>query len=200
MDNKLRNHALIAGGIVVGLLLSAWFLSIGLKGVVADGPMVGGNTPVPTQQDPTFGAVASPDVISPYLTVGGVRHWFGRKDTLTQASSTACAIQSPAATSTLVHGSVRLTLASSSASIIQLAKSSQLTGTSTPIGSPLFIAASGQGTLVASSTIADAQAGDFVFAPLQWFTVGIAGADSGDPTPEGMAPIGSCNAKWIELY
>ena len=49
-----------------------------------------------------FGAVASPDIASPYLSFGGVRTWAAGVTVNQAASSTLCAILSPSATTTLV--------------------------------------------------------------------------------------------------
>lgn len=56
----------------------------------------------------SLGAVNSPDIQSPYFSFGNLRMW-ANSSALTSGSATLCAIQSPAATSTLVTATLGLT-------------------------------------------------------------------------------------------
>src|SRR3990167_5206889 len=84
-------------------------------------------------QESQLGAVASPDIMSPYFSFGGVRQWAAHTDTLNTASTTICAMQSPAATSTLRLGSVRLTTGSTTAVVLEMAKSATYAASTTRI-------------------------------------------------------------------
>ncbi len=57
----------------------------------------------------SFGALVSPDIASPFLGFGDVRAWAaGPTFALGGSTSTACNIQSPAATTTLVAATLRI--------------------------------------------------------------------------------------------
>jgi len=137
------------------------------------------------------GAVSSPDIASPYFSYGGVRHW-GRKTTsLTQATTTVCAIQSPASTSTLMYGSIQFTTSSTTASTVTLAKATTAYATTTSLGSA-SVAANGYATVVSKRTAAGGDALDETFAPNTYFVVGMAGGVG------TFSPAGTCEATWIE--
>lgn len=146
--------------------------------------------------NPVVSSVASPDILSPYFSFGGVKNWGGRTDALTQATTTICAIQSPASTSTLQFASIRLSVSSSTASRLVMAKAANAFATTTSLGSAVF-PANTPGTLIATTTPADALDEDKTFGPLQWLVVGMQ-----DNTPEAGAgtfsPTGTCVATWIE--
>lgn len=140
-----------------------------------------------------LGSVSSPDIMSPYFSFGGVYQWGSSAASLIQGSSTVCALQAPAATSTLVGGGVQFTLASTTAVSLDLAKGTTQYATSTKIGSTYTVGASAQATIVASTT--GSVAGDgTIFAPSQWFVVRFnsLSASSG----AGNAPTGNCHAVW----
>lgn len=156
-------------------------------------PIVNVNVP---KQDVKLGAVASPDLPTPWFSFGGVSQWAGRMESLTQGSSTVCAIQAPSSTSTLAHGSIKFSLASTSAVSLDLAKGTTQYATTTKIGTTYYIGASAQATIVASST--GSVAGDgTIFGPNEWFVVRLNqwSASSG----AGNAPVGVCNALWFRI-
>ena len=143
---------------------------------------------------PVAGAVASPDINSAYIRYGagyGVRTW-ATGTGLTQATTTICAILSPAATSTLVSGGVKIDLASSSATTVYIAKATTAYATTTLLGAAIAVGAGAQGFGVASTT------GSHVFAPNTYFVVGLTGGDSGVANPVGLVPRGSCHAVFEE--
>lgn len=139
----------------------------------------------------TFGAATSPDISSPYISFGNHPLWANHVTSLIQASSTVCSLQSPAATSTLISAGIQFTLASSSAVIVDLAKSASPAATTTKIGTTYTVGASNQATIVASST--GSVAGDAtIFAPNTYFVVKM----DGGVGSANNAPIGSCYALW----
>lgn len=101
-------------------------------------------------------------------------------------TTTICAIQSPAATTTLRNFVATFTIASTSAQTITMAKAANAFATTTNLTGNVAIAASGQATVVASTTIPIA-----IIAPSQWLVVGQAGGAGGASL---NVPIGTCQA------
>lgn len=152
-------------------------------------------THVPVQvESKSYGATGSPDIASPYFSYGDIRHWAGRTTALVQASSTICSIQAPAATSTWTGGSIRFTLASTSAVSVELARSTSPDATTTLIGTKFAIGASATPEIVASTT-ASASGDPIIFGPNQWFVVKVMGSGNN----AGSVPTGVCQALWREL-
>lgn len=152
----------------------------------------------PGRDELVFAASAGPDRFSPCESRDGVQQCFERQ-TIKQATTTVCAIQSPAATSTLVRGYVRFNIASTSATVIHLAKAATQYATTTSLGTD-SLGTSAQATMFASTT-PDGVNDDitdpiWVFKPSQYFVVGLQGGDSAGDTssPTGLVPTGVCQA------
>lgn len=137
---------------------------------------------------PTFGSLAGPDIQSPYLRWGGVASYRGSM-ALAQATTTVCAIQSPAATSTLQNAFIRFDVSSTTASVITIAKATTAFATTTSIGTDYNIAANAQGFINASTTNGTAGAPE-VFAPNTWLVIGMKGGTG------TFSPTGVCGADW----
>ncbi len=167
MKNKLSVAAIILALILGGI------------GALKNHIVVENTTPAKS-----VGSATSPDISSPYFSVGDVIQWKGKTTALTQATTTICAIQSPAATSTLVTAGIRLSVSSTTASIIQMANSTTAFATTTQIGTDVAVAANAFTTIIASTTAAN------IFAPSTWFVVGMKG-NSGT-----FSPTGICQATW----
>lgn len=156
----------------------------------------------PTQPTPkpSLGSVASPDIQSPYYTVGGSPEWGNRSVTLI-ASTTPYTYQTPPATTTLEDFTCTFRVASSSATTVTLAKSTVPNATTTFLASA-SISGGAQGTVVASTSALGSlnPDGPDVFAPNTYLTMGIANAIStGDAAPyTGFVPSGSCNVRVIQ--
>ena len=150
-------------------------------------------TPAPVSNQPV-GAVSSPDINSPYMSFGGVRSWAGHTESLTQATTTVCAIQSPAATSSLRFAGVRFTVSSTTAARITLAKALTYNSTTTSLGVADLVAGA-PATVIASTTGANFATldGASTFGPNQWFVVGMSGGTG------TFSPTGSCSAQWTEI-
>lgn len=140
-----------------------------------------------------IGSLTGPDISSRYLTVGGVRHEY-RRVPLNTATTTPCALDTPAATSTLLHFSLRLTTASSTASVWTAAKASTPYATTTAfdqfsVGSgavaTMFVGA-------ASSTVPDEVS---VIAPSQYVVWGVQGSVISDAANWN----GFCQAEFIVI-
>lgn len=166
------------------------------KPVVIPAPVV--NVNVPKQEAPKLGSVASPDLPTPWFSFGGVSQWAGRMESLIQGSSTVCAIQAPASTSTLDHASIKFALATTSAVIVDIAKNSTKYSTTTKIGTTYNIPASAQATIVASTT--GSVAGDAtIFEPNYWLVIRMVGATVTSGGDVNNAPVGVCNARWTRI-
>jgi hypothetical protein len=144
-----------------------------------------------TGQPQAFGAISSPDIPSPYLSFGGVRRWAGHSESLNQATTTVCAIQAPAATSTLISGGIRLSVSSTTSSTITIAKASTATATTTIIATG-SVGANAQATiLAASSTYSAGALTDRIFAPNQYLVFNMSTTTGGTFSPSGV-----CQATW----
>lgn len=132
------------------------------------------------------GAVSSPDIMSPYFSFGGVKHWAGRTDSLTQATTTVCAIQSPTATSTIAWASALFTVSSTSATTVTLATSTTPYATTTLLTST-SIAANAQGYINFQGASSN------VMAPNTWVVVGMAGGTG------NFSPTGTCQVEFMAL-
>ena len=158
-------------------------------------------------QESQLGAVASPDIMSPYFSFGGVRQWAAHTDTLNTASTTICAMQSPAATSTLRLGSVRLTTGSTTAVVLEMAKSATYAASTTRISYGAVAAGDGitLNSFVASTTSTGASGyaytaneRDIVFAPNTYLTVKYGGSLCGNGGTTCNTFVGNCSAVWQE--
>jgi len=141
-------------------------------------------------QNLVTGSVTSPDISSPYISFGDVRHWAAQDSDLTQATTTVCALQSPASTSTLQFGDAKFVVASSTQnSTITLAKATTPYATTTLLGK-YVIASGAQGTVIASTSPTTGDA--VIFSPNTYFVVGMQGGGG------TFSPTGNCSAVWIE--
>lgn len=175
-------------------------LMLVIAAVAFSGAFIGGKRPALVERvvEKTFGASPGPDRFSPCESRNGIEQCFNRF-VLQTATTTICAIQGPAATSTLVNGSVRMTTSSTSASVITFARATTAFATTTLIGNQVALAAETQATLIASST--DAQRGNAasllspitVFPPNAWFTIGMSGNIG------TFSPVGTCSATFEVL-
>jgi len=93
---------------------------------------------------------------------------------MTSPSTTPCAFQSPAVTSTLAYASAKFDTTSSTANstIVTIAKSATAYVTTTAIGTDTTITAGAQATIISSSTMNISVDDTLVFAPSQWLVFG----------------------------
>lgn len=135
-------------------------------------------------QTQKFGGT-SPDISSPYISVGGLRQWYAQTTNLIQASTTVCTLISPIATSTLEEASIFESVSSTTASDVDLGMSTNPTATTTILGSA-SVAANGSFSIAVASTT--------IFAPSTYLVVNQkAGA--------GLIanPTGICEASWTQI-
>ena len=158
--------------------------------------LLGGTKEVRTIVDRSpsdVGAVSSYNFPSRFLSFGGVREWAGSA-TPTQATTTICAFQSPAASSTLDFASLNLSSLSVAETVVTLGKATTAFATTTLIGNQITVAANAATTIVASTTAAQNIANAHIFAPNSWLVFGVQGT-----TSPLILPVGKCQARFIEL-
>lgn len=144
---------------------------------------------VQPQQSANVAAVSGPDTYFPYVANNDLQK-FGSRAGFAQATTTVCAIISPAATSTLVFGSAKFASLSTSAALVTMAKAATPYATTTLLNIA-SIAAGLQGTVLATTTWAGGLDPATVFAPNTYLVVGVQGAG----TP--FSPVGSCEAEFV---
>lgn len=159
--------------------------TFGSKAPVVNVPAPVVNVTVPEQK-----LGGQPILTTDYQCVGGICTYYKKSTSLTAASTTICALQSPAATSSLVYGAVTFSVSSTSASTITLAKAATKFSTTTVLGEKA-LAASEKGTVLATTT-PSAGMNTLVFSPNTYFVVGM-----NNGTPTGNAPVGACSAVFV---
>ena len=148
------------------------------------------------QQEPNeeLGAVSGNEFQHNSILINGLEIW-GQGKPLNSATTTVCAIQSPNATSTLIHGGLADNTGSTTAFRVTLAKSTDQYSTSTLLGDVVSISANTKFAQVATTTDAQINAAANTFAPNEWFVVSY--------QPSGgvgtFSPSGSCSAQWLKL-
>jgi hypothetical protein len=151
----------------------------------------------PKVANTAYGAVQSGvDVTTTYFTTlavsngisnGGIFTSPYRTATLTAATTTPCAIQSPNATSTVASASLLLTTSSTTASTVTIASAATAYATTTYLGSTA-ISANAQGTAYTAATSSQA-----VLGPSQWVVFGMSGGTG------TFSPAGVCEATFQVL-
>lgn len=163
---------------------------------------------------PVLGAVSSPDIMSPYFSYGGNRHWAystvakGTESISNGFGSTTCQILSPSATTTLVSASAYFTSIGST-SPVEIGMTVSATSTRGQVGvqytgetgirtnatttlitaSAQNVAASG-GQVIASST-----AETLIVPPYSYINTKIGGGSAATPN----TVVGVCKASFIDI-
>lgn len=177
----MKKNALI--GVVAALILGiVWF----------ERPAA----PVAPAPAPALGSVSSPDIQTNWLRVGGVMHEY-RSRALATATTTPCAIISPAATSTLLAATLQVTTASSTATTWTFATSTTAYAT-TSLYNTFSLASGALGSMVATTTnITGVVTNDrTVFPPNTFLVWGVAGVSNPSDTSKLN---GSCQAEFLVL-
>lgn len=139
-----------------------------------------------------LGALSSPDVSSPYFSFGGVREWATSAEF--KSASTTCAVQSPAATTTLVSATARFDSIPDAASTWELGNATTAYATTTSLGK--FALGSGaKGDLIATTSVTALTDGRV--APSTYINLKIATTTAG--TYSGWTPVGRCNVVFREI-
>lgn len=147
--------------------------------------------------EPSLGALAGPDISSPYLRWGDVAVYKAAQ-TMGTASTTVCALQAPSATSTLLVGSAKFDVSSTTATAITLAKATTAFATTTDLGTQPLAANAQASFVITATTTPGGAAWDIsdtatTFAPNTWLTVGMKGGNG------TFSPTGTCTATWQVL-
>lgn len=148
----------------------------------------------------TAGSVSSPDIISPWFSFGGSRYW-AANTALATATTTVCAVQAPAATSTLLasQSTVNFTVSSTTASTVTVAKATTAFATTTLLRTVSIAANATASFTMASTTSAASTAAqaleqsNLMFAPNEWLVVSMAG------NVGSFSPTGSCSPVWKQV-
>lgn len=176
MNRKNLIIAFLAGVAVIGV---AWGLSPSSTSVVEKTVERLGGT--------------NPDVISQYLNVGGVRHEY-RRAALNTATTTPCALQSPAATSTLLHSALRIEVGTSTATVWTVAKAANAFATTTAFDQ-FSLGSGAQGTMFVGSASSTAPDEISVIAPSQYVVWGV----QGTTIANSALLTGYCQAEFIVI-
>lgn len=150
--------------------------------VALTGFVLGGGRIVIRETAERLGALAGPDIASPFLKWGGLETWRGSM-ALNTATTTPCAIQAPSATSTLDFSSLTIQTASSTATTWTVAKATTAFATTTPLRNNISLGSGAQGTMlhIASTTAVAIDSVD-VFGPNEWLVWSVAGTAVADTT------------------
>lgn len=138
---------------------------------------------------PRSGALAGPDIPSPWVRWGGVASYRGTQ-AMQMATTTLCAIQGPSATSTVSFASWFITGPTSTAATIDIGIGSTAYATTSNLVSATAVASGAQGA--ASWSSLNGTSG--VVGPNQYLIIKTAGAGLG-----GYTYTGKCNAEFTVL-
>lgn len=144
-------------------------------------------TSAPTQPQ-NVGSLTGPDIASPYLKWGGLAT-YRTSAPLKTATTTLCAIQSPAATSSLMFAAWVINTGTSTAATIDLATSTTAFATTTNLVAATVVGSSGKGAVSWSSAGTNG-----VLAPNTWVVTKTAGAGL-----SGYTYGGTCDAEFTVL-
>lgn len=146
---------------------------------------------VKTIVEKQVGAVSSPVLNSSYFSFGGVmQHAYRVK--MNTATTTLCAVQSPAATSTLVYAGYQILVGTSTAANIDIAKGNTSAATTTLLVTGTSVGSGA--TKEMSWTTAGATAADDIMAPSTWVLVKTA-----TPGLSGYTYNGTCSVVFQEF-
>jgi len=169
--------------VIIGIVLVA-VVAIGAFLFSHSAPKSGGVQATTDITTSNFTTLASANGISN----GGV-YITAARISMTQGTTTPCAIQSPNATTSLQSASALFTVASSTTNVITIATSTNAFAT-TSLGVTANIASGAQGTINFAGTNAS------VLAPSTWVVVGMAGGLGGASL---NVPVGVCTATFQVL-
>lgn len=131
-------------------------------------------------------AVVSSELPTNYFSYGEVRRWAYRPKFNT-ATTTLCAVKSPAATSTLVSAAYIINTGTTTAATIDIAKGNTQGATTTLLVTATAVASGALANV--SWTSAGATAADDIMAPNTWVLVKTAGAGLGGYTYGGNCSV-----------
>lgn len=138
-----------------------------------------------------IGAVSGPDISSPYISINGVRTFYERAIPR-NATTTICALRSPAATSTLISGAINITNASTTARMFEIGKGTTAFATTTTLTGQMNLAAGAKATYHVNDVEGGSADEAMVFAPSTFMVVSM--LHSGSTAATNAAVTGACQA------
>ncbi len=148
----------------------------------------------PSPDSPRVGALSSPDISSPYLSFGGVRQW-AATESFVQATTSLCAIQAPAATTTLEAATARIDFSTTSVAVIEIGNATNAFATTTLLARFNMGASATNLNLVATTTATALV--DRIVPPNSWINVKMGTTNLGGAA--GNIPTGRCNVVFREI-
>lgn len=161
---------------------------VGLAGIIIAGVAL--ILPNLHQAPATLGGSGAIDSVS-YHCWAGVCHFYGSAS-LKAATTTPCAIQAPAATSTLSATGIRLDVSSSTATVWDIAKASTAYATTTALGTAYTVSGGAQAFVQASTS----PGANTVLAPSSWVVFGARQGITAGDAGTGFVPSGTCFASF----
>ena len=138
-------------------------------------------------------SVASPDIPSAYMSFGGVRMW-AYTQSMSSATSSTCAIQSPLATTTLASATAVFSSSPSYSVGFQFGNATTPFATTTTLGARVDLVAGASGIIVASST---PSTGAPIISPGTWINLRLS-TSTGSTVGSSMQVTGTCAVRFIE--
>lgn len=138
-----------------------------------------------------LGALTGPDIASPYISVGGLQ-MYSADVAMRAATTTLCAIQAPASTSTLRFAGFTITTGTSTAATIDIGTSTTAFATTTNLSAANSVASGAQGSSYWQPVGGAVR--DSTMAPNEWVVFKTAGAGLG-----GYTYTGTCSAQFYVL-
>ena len=189
------------------LTIAVLALILGGIGIFSGGVSVSTMDNAITNFAERLGAFAGPDIKSEYLIFRGIEHRYYSSG-LNQASTIVCMFKTPAATSTLVTSSFKLTTGTTTVISVEIGKSAAQSATTTRLAYVGSLASGALLTLntgVATSTsdtavnadgytkaILTDQSSDLIFAPSTYINVKMGGTQG-----DANVYVGKCKAEFI---
>lgn len=146
-----------------------------------------------------LGSVSSPDIMSPYFSFGGVRHWGYHTNFNSSASTTLCSFRTPASTSTVTRAIASAKTSTATALYLEWGVAAAMDATTTSLGKANVVSGA-QFTQVASTTLGDFTSPtgpidpNFVVGPNKYLNFKMAGSAI------GPSLTGSCDAVFVQSY
>lgn len=159
----------------------------GFLGVLAGAALMLSITFITSQPAPQPGAVSGPEINSPYLSVNGMATFYSSPLALRTATTTPCAILSPAATTTLESFTLNVTTGTSTAGLITIATSTTAYATTSLVTSKT-IASGAQGTVNWHAGVDNG-----LVSPSTYVVAGVQGV------AYGFTYIGTCSATFSKV-
>lgn len=179
LHNRDMDKTILKSGLVA--------LVVALVVAVAVGLFNGGQDGMPGKDGQSFGS--RPDIISPYLRWGDVTSYRGTA-TMNTATTSVCAIQAPAATSTLTFAGWKITTGTTTAATIDIGIGRTAFATSTTLVTGTSVASGANGEAAWS----DVTGTTGIMRPNDWLVVKTAGPGLG-----GYTYTGNCVAEFTVL-